>query len=210
MLSHTYTICISQSLSCSQWVVPTFKCAALTGRHTYLPWWSWGGCSGCFQMWRASTLHLLPAGGGGGNCLLRCTPAWGNTSCPEHTNRTQTWGWPSGTYHSCPAMPCTCTGELVERRKEAERVNICNRIWAVIKHYCKAIAVKDKIMVKGVNNSHSNGYLCLVGINLWLWHVKVYTNGMLVTQFPKSVWKWRSVVIFARVFEIIILLHDLL
>lgn len=154
VLALIYSISTSQSLSCSQRVVLTY--AVLTSRQLYSPWWFWGGCSGCFRMWRASTLHLLPAAGGGGNFLRRCTPAWGNTSCPGHTNRIQTWGWPSGTYRSCPATPCICTGGL-KRQKEMERIKVFDMTGAVIKHYCQLSAVEDNIrLFEGVNNSHNN------------------------------------------------------
>lgn len=86
-----------------------------------LPLWSWGGCSGCFQRWRASTLRLQPAASRGGNFLHWHTPVWGSTSCPGHTNHIRTWGQPSGTCHSCPATLCTCTGGLAGIQTVGER-----------------------------------------------------------------------------------------
>ena len=92
--------------------------------HTHIPLWSLDGCSGCSQRWRASSLHLQPAAAGGGSSLHRYTPAWGSTSCPRRTSHTQTWGQPSGTYHSCPAALGTCRDELVERQKRVGETQI--------------------------------------------------------------------------------------
>lgn len=97
-----------------------------TKTHTGSPLWSWGGCSGCFQKWRASILHLQPAAAEGGSFLHRYTPASGSTSCPEHTSHIQTWGLPSGTYHSCPATLCTCRGGLRDGKSGRERQIWCD------------------------------------------------------------------------------------
>lgn len=80
-----------------------------------VPWWSWGVHSDCFLWWHAS------------KCSLEgCTPASGSISSPVHTNRTQTWGSPSDTSHSCPSVHSTYTGELwgEEKRREESENNV--------------------------------------------------------------------------------------
>lgn len=158
----------------SGWLLWNFLFATkLTNTHTRLPWWSWDGCNGCCLRWHASTLRHQPAAVGGERFPLQRTPAWGSTSCPGRTIHTQTWGRLLDTCHSCPAMPCTCTGEL--GKDIAER----GSKWSGrFEFYCGCTNISQRHMCFGVSQFLTTW---LQPHLIWLYQVPLLRN-----RKPKS------------------------